>query len=97
MYKFTIAAVAITLLVPCLALADNSPSVPPITGASELGNYCLYDNTVYSIGATICVKKQGLVCVPPPNPNVGPNTGGRSYWSSNTVDTWVPPAVGQCP
>jgi hypothetical protein len=93
------------LLIPDLALGQNSlppsgalyPSIPPITSPSELVNYCLYDNTIYSVGATICVRKQGLVCVPPPNPNVGPNTKGRAYWSATTVDTWVPPGLGQCP
>ena len=73
-------------------------STPPITGGSELARYCLYGNMIYSVGATICVKKQGLVCAPPPNPNVGgPNTAGRAYWSSTTVDIWVPPGLGQCP
>ena len=48
-----------------------------------------------AVGATICVKKQGQVCVPPPNPNMGPNTGGRAYWSSTTVDSWVPPGIGR--
>jgi hypothetical protein len=52
---------------------------------------------IYSVGATICVKKQGLVCAPPPNTNMGPNTGGRAYWSSTTVESWVPPGLGQCP
>src|SRR5262245_60623801 len=73
------------------------PSVPPITGGSELAGYCLYNNMVFSVGATICVKKQGLVCVPPPLQNMGPNTGGRAFWSSTTVDIWVPPGLGQCP
>lgn len=96
MYKSTIAMVAITLLVPRLAHANSPPSIPPITGASELSNFCLYDSTIYSIGSTMCVKKQGLVCAPP-KANAGPDLGGRSYWSTAPVDSWTPPTGAQCP
>jgi hypothetical protein len=98
MRRFAIAALAAAACYPAWARGqDYYPSVPPITGGSELASYCLYANMIYSIGATICVQKQGQVCVPPPNPNMGPNAAGRAYWSSTTVDIWVPPGLGQCP
>ncbi len=97
MYKFAIATFAIILLVSRLAHASSLPTNPPITGASELSNYCLYDSTIYSIGSTMCVKKQGLVCVPAPKANAGPDVGGRSYWSASQVELWAPPTSAQCP
>jgi hypothetical protein len=99
MRKFVVALLATIASGPGWAQSQDYPyySTPPITGGSELARYCLYGNMIYSVGATICVKKQGLVCAPPPPPNVGPNTAGRAYWSSTTVDIWVPPGLGQCP
>jgi hypothetical protein len=62
-----------------------------------MGNYCLYGNTIYSIGSTLCVKRQGLVCVPitstedgkgrncEPEKSCPDGLGGRAYWSNRTV------------
>jgi hypothetical protein len=99
MRQFVVALLAVAAAGPGWAQGQDYmyPSVPPITNGSELARYCLYGNMIYSVGSTICVKKQGLVCAPPPNPNMGPNTGGRAYWSSTTVESWVPPGLGQCP
>jgi hypothetical protein len=92
-----LAVTIVAMFLPVTAYCQNDyPGYPvPPVSASELPNYCLHNNAIYSVGATICVSKQGLVCVPPPNPNNGPRTGGRAYWSSSPVETWVPP-LGLC-
>ncbi len=65
--------------------------VPPLNDQSGIGNYCVHDNLVYSMGSVLCVGLQGVVCVPP-----GANTGGRAYWSSVPISrgdvNWAPPA-----
>jgi hypothetical protein len=71
-------------------------TLPPVVGESQIGNYCLYGNQVYSTGSTMCVKRQGLVCVPPKS---GVDTGGRAYWSTGIVEgtpKWSPPSANDC-
>jgi hypothetical protein len=64
---------------------------PPLNDQSGVGNYCIDQNLLYSMGAVICAGPQGLVCVPP-----GAGTGGRAYWSAVPVTSggvnWAPPA-----
>jgi hypothetical protein len=85
---------SLTLLISTQAAAaqDNSPPVgpPPFTGGSVLpptdlhsgiGNYCIYENLIYSIGSPICVGKMSFVCVPSTD-DAGFNQ--RGYWSARS-------------
>jgi hypothetical protein len=79
------------------ANADRSLPFSPIVEQSQMSDYCLYGGTIYSIGSTVCIKKQGLVCVPVTSTEDGKvrsceqgkncpeGVGGRAYWSTRTV------------
>ncbi len=58
------------------------PPYPDIMGPpilpGDIGNYCVYDNRVYSLGAGLCFGRAAFVCVP----SQGPATGNRAYWTS---------------
>jgi len=85
---------SLTLLISSQAVAaqDNSPSVgsapfsggsmvPPTDLQSGIGNYCIYENLIYSIGSPICVGKMSFVCVPSTT-DAGFNQ--RGYWSARS-------------
>ena len=59
---------------------------PPLTPA-DMGNYCVYDNRVYSLGAGLCIGRTPYVCVPSP----GPSTGNRAYWASKEDQVFLRP------
>ena len=59
---------------------------PPLT-PGDMGNYCVYDNRVYSLGAGLCVGRTPYVCVPSP----GPSTGNRAYWASKEDQVFLRP------
>ena len=79
MYRFGLMLVG--LLVPIAAHADGwqiGPPVPPTTAESQIGNYCVYANLIYSLGGGVCVGKTGLVCIPSTKDK---DVAGRGYWS----------------
>ena len=58
-------------------------TTPPTLGSSGIGNYCIYENLIYSIGSPLCIGKTGYVCTPTAN-NVGFNE--RGYWTPRPAD-----------
>src|SRR6202166_403498 len=58
-------------------------AIPPTDLPSGIGNYCIYESLIYSIGSPICVGKTSYVCAPTTN-NVGFNQ--RGYWTPRPVD-----------
>jgi hypothetical protein len=79
-------AVLVAALTPSTAPAADvdfggSPPVPPINVEPQIGSYCVFGNLLYSVGAGMCIGKDGYICVPA-------GTGGlddkdstsRSYW-----------------
>jgi hypothetical protein len=76
---------------------DQQPSfgggaaIPPTDLPSGIGNYCIYESLIYSIGSPICIGKTSYVCVPTTN-SAGFNQ--RGYWTPRPADPnlLVPPA-----
>jgi hypothetical protein len=68
---------------PFVGPAFGGATVPPTDLPSGIGNYCIYENLIYSIGSPICVGKTSYVCVPTIN-NVGFNQ--RGYWTPRPTD-----------
>jgi hypothetical protein len=62
----------------------GGPPTPPPLESSEVRNYCIYENLIYSIGSPLCVGKTGYVC----NPTKG-NSGfnERGYWTNKPTDS----------
>src|SRR4030088_2828575 len=58
-------------------------TVPPTDLPSGIGNYCIYENLIYSIGSPLCIGKTSYVCAPTTD-NVGFNQ--RGYWTPRPVD-----------
>lgn len=58
-------------------------ATPPTDLASGIGNYCIYENLIYSIGSPICVGKTSYVCAPTTT-NAGFNQ--RGYWTPRPAD-----------
>ncbi|WP_298380122.1 hypothetical protein [uncultured Bradyrhizobium sp.] len=86
----------LTLLISLQAAAaqDRAPGVssPPYLGGSTspptdlpsgIGNYCIYENFIYSIGSPMCVGKTSYVCAPATN---DAELGQRGYWSARPAD-----------
>ena len=64
------------------------PPPPPLLGSSEVGNYCVFENLVYSVGSPLCVGKMGYIC----NPTKG--TSGfneRGFWTTKPTDPALTP------
>ena len=40
------------------------PTVPPTDLPSGIGNYCIYESLIYSIGSPICIGKTSYICAP---------------------------------
>jgi hypothetical protein len=59
---------------------------PPLT-PSDMTNYCVYLNRVYSLGAGLCIGRTPYVCFPSP----GPSTGNRAYWASREDQNFLRP------
>jgi hypothetical protein len=68
---------------PFVGPASGGATIPPTDLPSGIGNYCIYENLIYSIGSPICVGKTSYVCVPTIN-NVGFNQ--RGYWTPRPTD-----------
>ena len=62
-------------------------AVPPTDLPSGIGNYCIYENLIYSIGSPICIGKTSFVCAPTTN-DVGFNQ--RGYWTSSVAGVGGP-------
>jgi hypothetical protein len=54
-------------------------SVPPTDLPSGIGNYCIYENLIYSIGSPICIGKQSYICTPTTN---DASFEQRAYWTA---------------
>lgn len=74
--------VSLTVLVtsaaaqPAPPFADTPP--PPPINPSDMPNFCVYENKIYSLGAGLCLGRSSYVCVPSP----GPATGNRAFWTN---------------
>ncbi len=84
--------VAASVLAVDLASAQTSPpfvEAPflPIAPA-DMGNYCVYESRVYSIGSGLCFGRIGYVCLP----STGPATGNRAYWTNKEDQVFARPA-----
>jgi len=86
-------AAAIAIVGAVAARAQESPVprylVPPIAPAN-IPNYCVYGNSIYSIGAGLCLGHTGYTCVPP----LGTTTGSRAFWTAKEDQLYTRP---QCP
>ena len=58
-------------------------ATPPTDLPSGVGNYCIYESLIYSIGSPMCIGKTGYVCTPSTN-GVGFNQ--RGYWTTRPAD-----------
>jgi len=58
-------------------------AVPPTDLPSGIGNYCIYENLIYSIGSPICIGKTSYICAPTTT-ETGYNQ--RGYWTTRPVD-----------
>jgi hypothetical protein len=69
----------------------GGPAIPPTDLQSGVGNYCIYESLIYSIGSPICVGKTSYVCVPTTS-SMGFNQ--RGYWTPRPPDPnlLAPPA-----
>jgi hypothetical protein len=58
-------------------------STPPTDLSSGIGNYCVYENLIYSIGSPLCIGKTSYICVPTTD-KIGFNQ--RGYWTTRAGD-----------
>jgi hypothetical protein len=71
------------------ALAQNQPppfippAIPPTDLSSGIGNYCIYESLIYSIGSPLCIGKTSYICAPT-TANAGFNQ--RGYWTARPAD-----------
>jgi hypothetical protein len=80
----------LAVLIPAQAArAQNQPSsfgppaIPPTDLSSGIGNYCVYESLIYSIGSPLCIGKIGYICAPT-TANAGFNQ--RGYWTARPAD-----------
>jgi hypothetical protein len=59
------------------------PAIPPTDLSSGIGNYCIYESLIYSIGSPLCVGKTSYICAPT-TANLGFNQ--RGYWTARPAD-----------
>ena len=96
-----LALLAILISAPTAGAQDQPPpfgptpfpgagAIPPTDLPSGIGNYCIYESLIYSIGSPICIGKTSYVCVPTTT-STGFNQ--RGYWTPRPADTnlLVPP------
>jgi hypothetical protein len=58
-------------------------ATPPTDLSSGIGNYCIYESLVYSVGSPLCIGKTGYICAPSTN-SLGFNQ--RGYWTTRPAD-----------
>src|ERR1700704_6209841 len=54
-------------------------ATPPTDLPSGVGNYCIYESLIYSIGSPMCIGKTGYVCTPN-------GFNERGYWTPKPAD-----------
>jgi hypothetical protein len=59
------------------------PAIPPTDLSSGIGNYCIYESLIYSIGSPLCIGKTSYICAPT-TANSGFNQ--RGYWTARPAD-----------
>ena len=62
-----------------LARDQGGGAIPPTDLPSGIGNYCIYQSLIFSIGSPICVGKTSFVCAPTTD-KMGFNQ--RGYWTA---------------
>jgi hypothetical protein len=55
----------------------------PTDLSSGIGNYCIYESLIFSIGSPLCIGKTSYVCVPSTN-SIAVNQ--RGYWTTRPAD-----------
>ena len=71
--------------------AQNQPPPPFVGGAptpptdlpSGIGNYCIYESLIYSIGSPLCIGKTSYICAPTTD-KIG--FSQRGYWTTRPAD-----------
>jgi hypothetical protein len=71
--------------------AQNQPPPPFVGGAptpptdlpSGIGNYCIYESLIYSIGSPLCIGKASYICAPTTDKE---GFNQRGYWTSRPAD-----------
>jgi hypothetical protein len=58
-------------------------AIPPTDLSSGIGNYCIYESLIYSVGSPLCVGKTSYICAPTTN-SLGFNQ--RGYWTARPAD-----------
>jgi hypothetical protein len=58
-------------------------AIPPTDLPSGIGNYCIYESLIYSVGSPLCVGKTSYICAPTTN-SLGFNQ--RGYWTARPAD-----------
>jgi hypothetical protein len=58
-------------------------AVPPTDLPSGIGNYCIYENLIYSIGSPLCIGKTSYICAPTTD-KIG--FSQRGYWTPRPDD-----------
>lgn len=61
----------------------GAAATPPTDLSSGVGNYCIYESLVYSVGSPLCIGKTGYICAPSTN-SLGFNQ--RGYWTTRPAD-----------
>ena len=67
----------------CPASFYGGAATPPTDLSSGIGNYCIYENLIYSIGSPLCIGKTSYICAPSTD-KVGFNQ--RGYWTNRPAD-----------
>lgn len=68
---------------PPLPPFAGGAATPPTDLSSGIGNYCIYESLVYSVGSPLCIGKTGYICAPSTN-SLGFNQ--RGYWTTRPAD-----------
>jgi hypothetical protein len=78
--------VALALIAPASAVAQVVSTSPPAPTLNQEGmrDFCIYANTVFSLGAQLCVPNSsaGMRCVA----SEGTKSDGRAFWSYDSKE-----------
>jgi hypothetical protein len=89
-----VVALAVVAAAPSVAHAQSAQQsyfgFPPPIAPTDMANYCVFDNRIYSLGSGLCLGRTGYTCVPP----TGPTTGNRAFWTGKDDQVFTRP---QCP
>jgi hypothetical protein len=56
---------------------------PPTDLSSGIGNYCIYESLIYSIGSPLCIGKASYICAPTTDKE---GFNQRGYWTTRPSD-----------